>query len=35
MLQDWREATREWDGRFSGARFNVEQIPRVPTYPAH
>ncbi len=34
MPQDWREATREGDGRFSGARFNVEEIPRLPTFPA-
>ena len=34
MPQDWREATRERDGRFSGARFNVEEIPRLPTFPA-
>ena len=34
MPRDWREATREEDGRFSGARFNVEEIPRLPTFPA-
>ncbi len=31
---DCREATRDWDGRFFGTRFNVEQVPRLPTFPA-
>jgi len=28
------EAARDDCGRFSGARFDVEQIPRLPTFPA-
>ena len=28
------EAARDDCGRFSGARFNVEEIPRLPTFPA-
>ncbi len=27
-------AGRDADGRFSGPRVNVEQVPRLPTFPA-
>jgi hypothetical protein len=33
----WAEAERRRDdsGRFSGIRFNLENVPRLPTFPAH
>jgi FixJ family two-component response regulator len=32
---DLRDVPRDhWSGQFSGVRFNVEDVPRLPTFPA-